>query len=54
MEFCSYLKLYQAPKPLRAERESLMKARLMFFLSAFLDYSEKDNMKSFTEDYGIA
>lgn len=26
----------------------------MFFLSAFLDYSEEDNMKPFSEDYGIA
>lgn len=26
----------------------------MFFLSAFLDYSEEDNVNSFSEDYGIA
>lgn len=54
LKLCSYLKLYQAPKPLRVKRESLLEVRLMFFLSAFLDYSEKGNVKSFTEDYGIA
>lgn len=54
LKFYSYLKLYQAPKLLRVKRESLLKVRLMFFLSAFLDYSEEDNVKSFTEDYGIA
>lgn len=26
----------------------------MFFLSAFLDYSEEENVKSVSEDYGIA
>lgn len=39
---------------MRVKRESLLEVRLMFFLSAFLDYSKEGNVKSFTEDYGIA